>query len=50
MVDVGILGATGYAGEELIKILLRHPQVRITYLSAKIDKPTPISKIFGYLK
>ena len=50
MVDVGIIGATGYAGEELIKILLRHPQVRITYLSAKIEKPTPISDIFGYLK
>jgi len=50
MVNVGIVGATGYAGEELIKILLRHPGVKITYLSAKIDKPIPISEIFGYLK
>ncbi len=46
MVNVGIIGATGYTGEELISILLRHPQVRITYLSAKIEKPTPISDIF----
>jgi len=50
MVKVGIIGATGYTGEELIKILLRHPQVRITYLSAKIDKEDNIDEIFPYLK
>lgn len=27
MVSVGIIGATGYAGVELVRILLRHPQV-----------------------
>lgn len=46
MLKIGILGATGYAGEELIKILLRHPGVKITSVSAKIDKPQHISKIF----
>lgn len=50
MVNIGIVGATGYAGEELINILLRHPQVRITNLSAKIDKPQDISDIFPRLK
>ncbi len=49
MINVGILGATGYAGEELINILLRHPGVRIVNLSAKIDKPQAISKIFPKL-
>jgi hypothetical protein len=29
MVRVGILGATGYTALELIKLLLRHPQVKI---------------------
>ena len=50
MINVGIIGATGYTGEELISILLRHPQVRISYLAAKIDKPTAIAKIFPKFK
>jgi N-acetyl-gamma-glutamyl-phosphate reductase len=50
MINVGIGGATGYAGEELIDILLRHPDVRITNLSAKIEKPKGISEIFPRFK
>jgi N-acetyl-gamma-glutamyl-phosphate reductase len=50
MINVGIVGATGYAGEELIEILLKHPQVRIVDLSAKIDKPASISQIFPKFK
>lgn len=46
MVRVGIVGATGYAGEELIAILVRHPKAQITDISAKIPKPEAISKIF----
>ncbi len=50
MINVGIIGATGYTGKELISILLSHPQVRITYLAAKIDKPISIAKIFPEFK
>lgn len=50
MIRVGIIGATGYAGEELIKILLGHPHARLTYLAAKIDKEEHIEKIFPQLK
>ena len=50
MLNAGIVGATGYAGEELIKILLKHPGVRITDVSAKIDKPQKISEIFPKFK
>jgi N-acetyl-gamma-glutamyl-phosphate reductase len=50
MLNVGIVGATGYAGEELIGILLKHPQVRIVNLSAKIDQPRMISEIFPKFK
>jgi N-acetyl-gamma-glutamyl-phosphate reductase len=46
MINVGVVGATGYAGEELVDILLRHPNIRITHLSAKIDNPQPFSMIF----
>ena len=35
MVDVAILGATGYTALELIKILLNHPKVNITVLTSR---------------
>ena len=35
MVRIGIAGSSGYAGVELIHILLRHPQVEIVYLSSQ---------------
>ena len=50
MINVGIIGATGYTGEELIDILLKHPEVRITYLAAKIDKPASIDEVFPTFK
>ena len=50
MLKVGIVGATGYTGFELIKILLRHPAVKITSLTAKIEKSANIDDIFPCLK
>jgi N-acetyl-gamma-glutamyl-phosphate reductase len=35
MIRVGIMGATGYTALELIKILLRHPQVDIAVLTSR---------------
>ena len=49
MIKVAIVGATGYAGEELLKILVDHPQVQISSVSAKIDKPRKINQVFPYL-
>ncbi|MBI4374672.1 MAG: N-acetyl-gamma-glutamyl-phosphate reductase [Deltaproteobacteria bacterium] len=34
MINVGIIGATGYTGEELLRILSRHPKVRITLVTS----------------
>ncbi len=50
MLKVGIIGAQGNAGEELIKILVNHPSVRLTYLGDMLQKPTDISDIFAHLK
>ncbi len=49
MLKVGIMGASGYAGEELIRILLNHPHVQINALAAKIDK-TAICDLYPWLK
>src|SRR6185503_10239451 len=45
MVRVGILGATGYTALELIKILLRHPEVKITALTSRQEGRPHISAI-----
>ena len=50
IINVGIIGATGYAGEELIDILLRHPDVRIKNISAKITQAQAIADIFPKFK
>ena len=50
MLKVAVVGATGYTGEELVRILSRHPGVKLVSLSAVIDKPDKISNIFPRLE
>lgn len=35
MTKVSILGATGYAGAELVKLLLQHPNVTLTHITSE---------------
>lgn len=44
MTTIAILGATGYTAVELIKILLRHPNVEITALTSREDT-RPVSAV-----
>jgi len=50
MLKIGVIGATGYTGEEILKILLKIPEVRVTYISAKVDKKSNIDEVFPYFK
>ena len=47
---VGILGATGYTGLELIKILLNHPNMEISYLGSISNKGKKVSEVFPFLE
>ncbi len=47
---VGIIGASGYTGEEAIKILLRHKHAEITALTALPEECGAIENIFASLK
>jgi len=47
---VGVVGATGYTGEELVRILSRHPHAQVTYVSGKEDRNERIQDIFPYLQ
>ncbi len=49
MLKVAVVGASGYAGEELLKALVKHKKVKIVSVSAKIDKPQRIDQIYPFL-
>jgi len=45
-INVAILGATGYTGEEALRILLNHPHVRVARLFSLEFVGTPVSEAF----
>jgi N-acetyl-gamma-glutamyl-phosphate reductase len=49
MARVGIYGATGYTGFELIKLLSRHPEVEIAFATARSAAGKSLSDIFPTL-
>jgi N-acetyl-gamma-glutamyl-phosphate reductase len=49
MKRVGIIGATGYTGEELLRVLAHHPQVKVSFASSEQEQGQPVQKIFPYL-
>jgi N-acetyl-gamma-glutamyl-phosphate reductase len=46
---VGIIGATGYTGVELLRLLLRHPQVEVVALTSQKYAGMPIDQVFPSL-
>src|SRR3990170_3193312 len=46
---VAVLGATGYVGAELVRILERHPHVRIVGLAARNRDGMPVGEAFAHL-
>src|SRR5579883_1556139 len=45
-VKVGIVGASGYSGEELVRLLLRHPHVEITALTSRQYAGQTLAQVF----
>src|SRR4030043_692911 len=43
---VGIIGATGYTGVELLRLLLHHPEVEVTALTSQKYAGLPIDQVF----
>jgi len=46
VVRIGIIGASGYAAADLMRLLLGHPQARLTALADLPDKCGPLAKLF----
>ncbi|OYT70679.1 MAG: N-acetyl-gamma-glutamyl-phosphate reductase [Armatimonadetes bacterium CP1_7O] len=49
MIRVGIVGATGYTGSELIRLLSGHPQVQITALVSRSEAGKPVAPVLAHL-
>lgn len=47
MVKAGIIGSTGYAGQELVRILLQHPEAEIVWYGSKSYIDKKYSEVFG---
>ena len=45
-VNVAIVGASGYSGEELLRLLTRHPGVDITTITSRQYDGQPVSEVF----
>jgi N-acetyl-gamma-glutamyl-phosphate reductase len=50
MIRAAIIGASGYTGLESIEIILRHPEAKLTYLTALPEECGHAADIFGQLK
>ncbi|MGE5843458.1 MAG: N-acetyl-gamma-glutamyl-phosphate reductase, partial [Syntrophaceae bacterium] len=46
MIRVGIYGGSGYTGLELMRILLRHPEVQVAGLTSRKFKGQPLSETY----
>lgn len=50
MVDIAILGASGYTGAELVRLIATHPDLRIAALSAERKAGQAIGEVFPHLR
>lgn len=46
MIKAGIIGATGYAGGEIVRILMNHPQVEICWYGSRSYTGQPYGEVF----
>jgi N-acetyl-gamma-glutamyl-phosphate reductase len=46
---VGIVGATGYTGVELLRLVVQHPEVEVTVLTSQKYAGVPIDQVFPSL-
>ena len=45
MIRVGILGAAGYTGGELIRLLVNHPEAEIVFANSESNAGNPVAEV-----
>ncbi|MBI5230910.1 MAG: N-acetyl-gamma-glutamyl-phosphate reductase [Coriobacteriales bacterium] len=49
MIDVAVVGAAGYAGIELVRLVLGHPRMRLTLVTSSADAGRRVSDVYPAL-
>lgn len=50
MIKAGIVGATGYTGVELVRLLLAHPQIELAAVTSRSDAGQRLDQLFPNLR
>ncbi len=50
MISVGIVGATGYTGVELLRLLAEHPDVRVSMITSRAEQGRRVDAIYPALR
>ena len=50
MIKIGIVGATGYTGMELMRLLCGHPQAQLAVVTSRAEAGKPVSQVFPSLR
>lgn len=50
MIEVGVVGGTGYAGAELLRLLARHPAVRLRCVTSRQEAGQRVSDLYPGLR
>src|SRR5690606_22012059 len=49
-IQAGIVGATGYTGVELLRLLAGHPHVQIRLITSRSEKGMPVAELYPNLR
>ncbi len=50
MIKIGLVGGTGYTGMELLRLLIRHPDVELTCITSRGNAGTRVDEMFPGLR
>ncbi len=50
MINIGIVGGTGYTGVELLRLLAAHPEVEIQVITSRSEKGVPVADMYPNLR
>ncbi len=50
MIDIGIVGGTGYTGVELLRLLAQHPKARLRVITSRSEAGMPVAEMFQSLR
>jgi N-acetyl-gamma-glutamyl-phosphate reductase len=50
IINIGIVGGTGYTGVELLRLLAQHPNARLTAITSRSEAGMPVADMFPNLR